>query len=342
MFLAPSQVKIHPSYTAPELVLKYNQVSGAFRLLHGGRPEVRLGEGDLAVYIKALDVRTKAAVGQQAYELLPSVDVIASYISTPTYLIRNRFEFNHHDTAAAGTWGVSLDSALALGSRQAINQQLRSQLIWGVQSSNGEGIANMPGAYAVSLPPDSNGNDTLVTYDNGQLAIAFLGYILGNQIRMYQLGQDPLHTVICGPQRILGTMAKQNVVQLTSYQRAGAGVATTGGMIKEVTEMSDDTIEWCFDDTLIGQGAGGTDLVIITQPTVKNPERKEAPIDTNEFSRLMPGLDATTIMFMDMAAPREIRAPLPFGAVDVGLELRATSGWGIRPEGTTLLSIQYQ
>lgn len=343
-FIAPAFVKVHPSYTVPETIMKYNQSSGAFRLLHGGRPEIRLSEGDKAVYIKALDLRTKAASGQNPYEMLPSVDVVSSYISTPTYISRVRYEFNHHDAAAAGAWDISIDAALRLGSRQAIFQNLRNFLLFGANAANGEGVLNAAGATATILPPDTNNNDTFVTYDNGQLAFALSGYIVQNQIRMYQLGMEPLHTVILGPQRILGPMMKQNIVQLVQFQREGAGTMTTAGTVNEIAKMTEDTVEWCFDDTLIGQGqsnsGNATDLLVISMPSVKNP-KKVNEIDTNEFARLMPGLEATTTMFMDMAAPREIRAPLPFGRVDVGLELTSTSGWTLRPEGTSLISIQY-
>ena len=39
---------------------------------------------------------------------------------------------------------------------------------------------------------------------------------------------------------------------------------------------------------------------------------------------------------------REIPTPLPGGAVDVLSEMRITSGWGVRPEAVTVVSIQYQ
>ena len=200
----PPFTTINPSYIAPEIILKINQSSGAFSALHGGRPEVRLSPTDKQVYIKTLDIRTKAAVGQQPYEELPSVSVVAGYFGTPVYLIRNRYDFNHHDTNAAGVYGVALDSALRLGSRQAIFQQLRNMLLYGVKSANGEGLANTVGATATTLPPDSNGNTSFSTYDNGQLAFYFLQLIVANQQRMMQLGMEPLQTVIVGPQRILG------------------------------------------------------------------------------------------------------------------------------------------
>jgi len=62
---------------------------------------VRLSDGDLVAYIRRIDLRTKMAAGQAAYNQLPSVTIANSMISTPTYLQRVRAEYDHHDTAAA-------------------------------------------------------------------------------------------------------------------------------------------------------------------------------------------------------------------------------------------------
>ena len=75
-------------------------------------------------------------------------------------------------------------------------------------------------------------------------------------------------------------------------------------------------------------------------PEVQKPQGSE--INTNEFAKLAPGIDACALMYMDRAAPTEIPTPLPGGAIDVLSELRATSGWGIRPESITLFSMTYQ
>lgn len=336
--VASGFITVNPHYMAPEAVVKFNQASGAFNLLHGRRPEVRLGEGDLAVYMNTVDVRTKAAAGQQSYEDLPSVSVILDYISTPTYLLRNRYNFNHHDASAAATRNVSIDSALRLGSRQGIAQLLRNMLLYGVNAANGEGLLNAAGVFSTNLPPDSNGNTTVSTYDNGQMAFYIAGLIVANESRMYQLGMKKLHTVVVAPQRILGPMQQQNIVQLVQFQRPGAGSMSTTGVIQEIQEMAENTIEFAYDDTLQGQGAGGADMMIIGSPTVKNPEPASA-IDTNEFARLMPSFAGTFTMYCDMAAPREIRSPLAGGAIDCLLEMRATPGWAVRPEGWTLLSL---
>lgn len=337
--IAPSYVTINPSYTMPELLLPYSQASGAFDLLPGGAPMTRLSEGDLYVYINRIDVRNKMAAGQAAYNELPSVSVAISQISTPSYLLRVRAEYDHHDTAAMARRGVSIVEAQRLGMRQGHFQLLRSMLLYGMNPVNGEGLLNTNGATAVNLPADSNGNDTVVTYDNGEMAFFLMGQVLAIKTRTNQLGIGRKFTIL-GPQRTLGTF-EYNVVQLVQFQRPGAGTTSTAGTVKAVLMDNGDEIMWVYDDTLINQGAGGTtDAVLIVMPEVEKPNGGK--INTNEFAALAPGLDACTLMLNDMAAPREIPTPLAGGAIDVLSELRSTSGWGVRPEAVTIISMQYQ
>lgn len=337
--IATAWVQIEPSYMMPEMLLQYQQASGAFDLLAGSDPLVRLSEGDLLVYIKKLDIRTKVAAGQGPYNSLPSCTIATSMISTPTYLLRVRAEYDHHDTAAVSRWGFSVVDAQRLGMRQGIFQQMRGALLYGFNPVNGEGLLNTAGATTINLPPDSNGNDTVVTYDNGQMAVFLISQISAIKTRTMQLG-IPQRFTICGPQRVLGQLEYQNIVQVTQFQREGAGSTTTAGVVKEILLANGDAIDWTYDDTLIGQGAGGTDAIVISMPEVKKP--KGSKINTNEFAKLSPGLESCAVMFCDMAAPREIPTPLAGGAIDVLSELRITSGWGLRPEAITIISMQYQ
>ncbi len=337
--IAPSWVQVHPSFMEPELLLQYNQASGAFDTLSGGAPRVKLGEGDLYVYIKRVDLRTRMTAAQAAANQLPSVNIINSMISTPTYLQRVRAEYDHHDTAASGQWGVSIVEAHRLGMRQGHFQLMRNALLYGYNPVNGEGLINATGATTVSLPPDPGGNTTVVTYDNGAMAFFLLGQVSSLKTRTMQLGIGRKFTIL-GPQRILGAFEYQNIVQLVQFQREGAGSRSTAGVVKDVLMTNGDQVFWCYDDTLIGKGAGGTDAVLLVMPEVEKPQG--TPINTNEFAKLSPGLDAVTMMYQDMAAPREIPTPLAGGAIDIVSELRVSSGWAVRPEGISILSMQYQ
>lgn len=327
---------VNPSFIMPDILLPYSQASGAFETLPTGEPLTRLSDGDLVVYIKRADIRTKMAAGQAAYNALPGVSISLSMISTPTYLLRVRAEYDHHDTAAAGRWGVSIVEANRLGMRQGHFQLARSALLSGMNPANGEGLLNAVGATVVSLPPDSNGATTATTYDNGQMAFFLLSQISALKTRTNQLGIGRKFTIL-GPQEILSIFEYQGIVQLTQFQRVGAGSASTAGVVKAVAEANDDEITWVYDDTLKGKGAGGTDAVLIVMPEVEKPNGGK--INTNEFAVLAPGLDACTLQLCDMAAPREIPVPLAGGAIDVTSEWRITSGWAPRPEAVTVVSI---
>lgn len=330
--------KVDPSFTEPELIITTAQASGYMDLFADRKPRVKLGEDDFFVYMHRLNVKTQVSASQAAANLLPSASISADYLQAATYRLRVRAEYDHHDTAAAGRWNVSLPEAQRLGMRQGIFQYMRVMGLYGVNASNNEGILNTPGATTATLPADSYGNTTLTTYDAGELAIYINSQIAALLSNTYQLGQAVRIQILC-PQRVLAQMQLTGVVQLTSYQRSGAGSATTAQMITEILTQFGYQLEWSVDDTLIGKGAGGTDAIVINVPEISVPDM--TGINTNVFDTLAPNQKATTLQYADMAAPMEITTPLPGGAVDVLSELRCTSGWNFRPQSLLILSAQY-
>lgn len=339
--ISPSFTVVNPSFVEPGVIMPYVQASGAFDTLASGEPLVRLSDGDLYVYMKRLDVRTRITAGQSAYNMLPSVSVAMSMISTPSYLFRVRAEYDHHDTNALARWGVNIVDAQRLGMRQGHFQLARNALLYGLNPAGGEGITNAQGATAVTLPSDSNGNTSVVTYDNGELGVWLLTQISALKTRCNQLGIGRSFTIL-GPQRTLAALEYQNIVQLVQFQRTGGGTTTTAGMIKDILAINEDDIIWVYDDTLVGKGVGGgnNDLVLIVMPEVK--KQAGGKINTNEIAKLAPGIEACTLMYADMAAPKEIPTPLAGGAIDVLSEWRLTTGWGVRPEAIVNLTMLYQ
>ena len=336
--IATSWTQVNPSFIEPGLILNYNQWSGAFECLAGGKPQVKIGSEDLYVYIKSLNVRTDVAAGQQAYNKLPSVTIMAGLASTPTYLQRVRAEYDHHDTAALGMWNTSIVSAQSAGMRQGHFQLMRNSLLYGMNPANGEGLLNATGATTLNLPADPSGNDTIQSYDNGAMAFFILSQINDIKVRTMSLGIGN-RVVILAPQRVIGQWEYPGIVELTSYQREGAGSASITGLISDVAGSNGDEVYFACDDTLIGKGAGGTDAILVTVPEIKKAGG-EGP-NTNEFATIEPGLAACLTQYQDMAAPMEITVPLPGGAVDVVSELRTSPGWAIRPEAITIVSATY-
>lgn len=338
MAITPAYQVVNPHFMLPEHVLQYNQVSGFIRLFQGSKVQTRLGSGDQYAYVRRIGLRTKVALGQAAANQLPSVGIDTGLGSVPTYLAQVRVEYNHHDTAAAGNWGFALPEAYTLGARQGIFQQLRSLGLYGANPVNGEGLLNAIGATVTLLPADTNGHASVSTYDNGQMLIFVLGQIASLKSAVLQSG-IPTKIEVLAPQRVLNTWAYPGIVQLTSYQRAGGGTESIIAAIIAQAESNGDTVEFSFDDTLIGKGIGGSDAVIITAPELKKPEGEG--FNTAEFNNLSTGLNAVNLMLCDMAAPREWPTNVPGGALDVLYELRSTPGWNIRPEGVRIVGMPY-
>lgn len=334
---APAYTILHPSFEEPEILLQYIQASGFPDVLAGGQPRTRLGEDDLVVYIKQLNMRSRMAVGQSSSNELPGVDIIASMISTATYRYQARSIYDHHDVSAGGRWGFSTVEAYRLGMRQGAFTLARDACLYGINPANGEGLLNATGATAVLLPPDQNNNTTVTTYDNGAMAFFLAQQILNIKTRTTQLGIGKEFTIL-GPQRTLG-LFEYSIVQLTQFQRDGAGTASTAGTVKEILMPNGDKLIWAYDDSLIGQGTNGSDAVILVMPETTKPAGPA--INTNEFAKLNPGNPTNTTMYCDMPAPREIISPMPGGKTDFMIEWRTSSGWAVRPQGLTIISMPY-
>jgi len=336
---APSYVTVNPNYMLPELIMQYSLASGAFSTLASENPMPRLGESDLYVYAKKVQLTTQVAANQSTANQLPSASVIPSMISTATYRLQTRAQYDGFDESAASHWNIALPEAMRLAARQGIAQQLRNALLYGFNPANGEGLLTSAGTN-VNLGSDSNGNTTYSTWDSGQLAQFLLNLIGSLKTSTLQIGQ-PLRLVFLAPQRFISQISYSGVVSLTQFQRVGAGVETAAGLIETVAKWAGgDTVEFAVDDTLIGQGAGGTDAILLVAPELKVPKANSV-VNTNAFATLAPNIQATSLMLCDMAAPREIPTPLPDGAITTLFTLRSTSGWAIRPEAVTVLSAQY-
>lgn len=334
---AAAYVTVNPSFIEPEFLIQYSQASGFLDALADGQLRTRLAEDDLLVYMKQLNLRVKMAAGTASMNELPGVTITASQISTATYLLKCRSQYDHHDVAAGGRWGFSVPEAYRLGMRQANFQLARDASLHGMNPQNGEGLLNAAGATVANLPPDTFGNTTVVTYDNGQMAFYIADQVRQIKNRTLSLGIANEFTLL-GPQRTLGAF-EYNVVALVQYQKEGAGTTSTAGTVKSILMDNGDRLNWCYDDTLQGVGPNGTDAVILVMPEVKKPEAKK--INTNEFAKLTPGTGVCTTQYCDMAAPREIISPLAGGATDFVMEWRLSSGWAPRSTALTIIYMQY-
>ena len=338
----PAQAKVTPSFSEPDLIVTYAQPSGFPALLENNAPRVKLSTDDLWVYVNRLDIRTDATASQFGPSWIPSASLTAEFHQTQTYKIKVRVAYDDDMMAAASRYNVSLPHAQELAMRQGINNQLRNMCIYGYNAANNEGLLNTQGATTTNLPADVYGNTTVQTYDPNSMYQFMLSQIELLVARMYQSngGKMGNRIVILSPQQEFLRFQLSQIVQVTSYQRPGGGTDSVAGAIQKVAADAGYRLEWWYDDTLIGKGAGGNDLVIMTVPEVKIPDI-EFGVNTNIFGEMSPATKATNVMYMDAAAPIKMSTPIPDGGITETLSLRATSGWCWRPEGITIVSMPY-
>lgn len=335
--LAPSYFRINPSFSMPGLLVDQAQRSGAFHLLPGDAPQVQLGVGDKAVYLNRMGVKTRNSISQDSQNELASVDISLSQVQTATYLIQTRAVYNRHEVAAAAAYNVALPSTISFALRQSHFNQLRDLLLYGFQPEYGEGMLNAIGAKRTVIPADSNGTKDVLNMIAGEVSEFILKEIQDIQNRTQQAGMRCIFTLL-GPQRILNLLETSKIVQLTSYQVKGGGTATVYGQIKNILEEKGNAILWQYDDTLKGKGDNGSDALILTMREL-DLSGYGGGINTNIFGQsVSPQNNACNLMLCDVPAPVEFITPLAGTATHIQAEMRATSGWAVRPEATTIIS----
>lgn len=330
-----AKIQAQPSYTMPGMVVQQSVVSGFTGILGGGNVQSRLNTTDVAVYMQSLKFRANSVVSQNPANSLPSgVELIPEMRSIPTYFIRAKAEYDSHDVAAAGNWNVSLEQAIKLALKQSHFERIRDAALYGVNASNHEGILNAPNIVTASLPADSHTNTGFVDYDNGELVVWLLNRINDLTSRTFTSG-SPVRLAMLMPIRLLNKLTT-GIVQLTSYQRSGAGSDSVGGTIQTVLEWNGKDIEFYVDNTLQGKGDGGTDGIILCIPELV--DQSDMPFNTNIFASLQPNITANIVQMCDTPEPVFKTVPLSLDNNEIMSEQKIIPAWGVRPEAITFIS----
>ena len=139
---------------------------------------------------------------------------------------------------------------------------------------NGAGLLDLPETTSVNLPPDSENNTSLITYNNAQLALFLLKQIIDLKTKNNKLGSTTCF-IILGPERVLAHFEYMNIVNATSYKKITADI------------LSSDSIIWGYDDAFIEKGSNGSDAVVLAI-TETSHIIGELPI-TTEFGKVLNG-----------------------------------------------------
>ncbi|CAI3954116.1 unnamed protein product [Commensalibacter communis] len=334
---APARFQLNPNFQDPRPVVDLFQRSGAMKVLPDGHPKSGINFTDKMVYVNRLTLKTQNSISQDSQNQLVGADIIMSQMQTAVYLLQVAVSYNRHEAGAVSNYGVSLPQAYSLGLNQSIYNQLRHLLLYGFQPEFGEGLLNAPGIKKTVLPPDDNNTKDIKNMISGHISTVILNEIQDIISRTQQSGMKNVITILA-PQRVLNLFAFAKIVNLATFQLAGSGTATIKGQLDAVLKDNDTVLLWQYDDTLESKGDNSTDAVIITLRQL-DLSGQDVYANTNIFADSITHNDACNAMYTDLPAPLEIISPLPGGATHLQKELSATSGWALRPEATTVLSV---
>ena len=337
--LFPAQIKRTPSFSDPNVVIQRSQVSGFPALFNG--LDTKLNETDLNVYYDKIAFTTQAQASQNQTGFLPSGSIVASTYGMPVYALKTISIIDREASFSAANYNIGLMEARKLLHRQSIFQAMRQAALFGIIPSNNEGITNSPNVLKQTLPADSFGN-FFQLYNPNELFVYFLNNIIVPLQRATFSGGLRPRIVMLGTQRMLLAMNNAKIVELTSFQREGAGTASVGSSI--VLQGGQGSygyeVQFEFDDTLEGVGPGGTDILIATIPSLEN--NPETAFNTNAMSAgLVNEMTDNNKMYISGAAPVEVESPASQGATELYSYLRVTPGVAIKPEATIITYAQF-
>lgn len=330
-----ARIQAQPSYTMPGMIVQQSLVSGFTGVLGGESVQAKLNNTDVAAYLTSLKMKANTTVSQAPANALSSgAELIPEMRSIPTYFIRGKVEFDHNDVSMASTWNVQLQEALKLSLKQSHYERIRDASLYGVNASNNEGILNAPNIVTENLPADSIGNVGWIDYDNGELATYILRLINDLTARTFMAG-SPVRIALLMPVRLMNKLT-MGVVQLTSFQRSGAGSDSVAGLLETVIEWNGKTIELYPDNSLEGKGDGGTDAIVLCIPELV--DQSAMPFNTNVFADLTPNITANVVQMCDTPEPVFYYTPLSLNTTEILSEQKIIPGWVTRPEAVTFIS----
>lgn len=337
--ISPNLQAYNNTYQSPNFLLTKVLRSGAFRLLGEARPRA-MPLATPQVMIRTLTNRGEAMVGENVTRNLPigTLPVLGAFY-IPTYSIASTVMYNSIDSLRSKENSYDLRSMLDDGMKQTFRLTERNLLIYGAKNAPNEGILNAVGAYAHTLDPDQFGVSNISNMDQGYLATALSG-LASDIVQKAMAVGEPTRLVILAPQRIITVLTSRKVVQLTDYQRPGAGVAGAGEMAAALLANISVNFELAVDDSLIGKGKNGTDLIIIGVPEIP-PDSGEINSTNAVYAGFPNKENGCIVQYTDSYMPIAKSAITFPGELQVVYSKNTTSGIVVRPELFSLISVAY-
>lgn len=224
--------------------------------------------GDEYLYITtASAIASDTFVGQQWGKNLPKQNYALGQMQSAYYNIESYVEWNTQEQEKFEKLakGVALPKFLEDLAIQGINQKLHQAILYGFDAYNsnelGQGI--LSNSTMKTMPKDSSGNQTLTSYDKGELLQFLVSCAREVMDATFNLTKP---VVIASSVRVVNYL-KSVLVPLTQYADTGS-VDSVGGVYDRVAGgmLGVGNITWIADNLLLGDT---TDTLLFLAPGIE-------------------------------------------------------------------------
>lgn len=323
--------RLHPSNNIPKLVTP--QTPNVDFNKYVGENTRYADLADAQAYLTAItNIDTESSVGQQWSDDLARQNYTIGQVGAPYYLIRALIEYDAKEDAQFSKLnvGVSLNDFLQRLARQAINQRRHQAILWGFDENQGI-LANVT---KETLPADSKGNKTLVTYQINELQ-AFLSSlalkVLDNSLNLAK------PAVVASSIRVINYL-KTALISSVSLLNNTIGIDSVASVYNRVIGqfLGVGEVTFIADDLLKGDTS---DKLIILSPGLSQAEV------TEEISQnLVGGINSATFnTFYDSSANglTSYLSPSRMGKYEELLSYQMTPGITLRKECVIEVDLPY-
>lgn len=205
-----------------------------------------------AIYLTSVtNINSETQVGQQWGSQLAKQSYTLGQISAPFYRIDAFVEWNVVEQAKFEELsnGVALLDFLENLAAQGINQRIHEGILYGFDQTADLNQGILANATLTAMPQDSEGNDSLTSYNVGELQ-AFLTLIIREVMNASYGMLKPV--TIASSSRVINYI-NTAIVPLTQSQLPGSGVDTAAGLLgRTLTWLGAGAVEFVQDNTLEG------------------------------------------------------------------------------------------
>lgn len=327
--------RVAPSVVVPGVLAPQTQ-SVDFNKYIGHKSNLG-GLAEEKLYITAVtNINGETSVGQQWNSELTRQSYSLGQIGLNYYRINAYVEWDENERAKFESLsnGVSLPNFLENLAKQAINQRRHQAILFGFDNSLDQGIT--ANSTIQTMPSDSNGNSTLLTYNINELQVFLTKLVRDAMDQSFNLIKP---IVFASSVRVINYL-KSAIVPVGSYLQGG-GVDSVAGVFDRVVSewLGCPKIEFIADDLLRGASESDQDTILVIAPGMDTQNSGSEDINQNLVGEYN-SINYNT-MYDAAEGLKEMTRPDDFGHFSKLYTYKMTPGATLRSEAVIELQISY-